>query len=103
MMNMNDLSFFQGKASPLGAKLSPDGVNFSVFSRNAKEIVLHLFENVEDSEPIISYKLDPQINKTGDVWHVFVAGLKSWAFYLYTADGEFSMKIIICLTLMQGL
>jgi glycogen debranching enzyme glgX len=90
MMNMNDLSFFQGKASPLGAKLSCDGVNFSVFSRNAKEIVLHLFENVEDSEPIISYKLDPQINKTGDVWHVFVSGLKSWAFYLYTADGEFS-------------
>ena len=89
MMNMNDLSFFQGKASPLGAKLSRDGVNFSIFSRNAKEIVLHLFENVEDSDPIISYKLDPQINKTGDVWHVFVSGLKSWAFYLYTADGEF--------------
>ena len=87
---MNDLSFFQGKAAPLGAKLSCDGVNFSIFSRNAKEIVLHLFENVEDSEPIISYKLDPQINKTGDVWHVFVSGLKSWAFYLYTADGEFS-------------
>ena len=90
MMNMNDLSFFQGKAAPLGAKLSSDGVNFSIFSRNAKEIVLHLFENIEDSEPIISYKLDPQVNKTGDVWHVFVSGLKSWAFYLYTADGEFS-------------
>ncbi|UTC62761.1 glycogen debranching protein GlgX [Treponema sp. OMZ 787] len=86
---MNDLSFFQGRSAPLGAQLGPDGVNFSVFSRNAKEIVLHLFETVEDSEPIISYKLDPQINKTGDVWHVFVAGLKTWAFYLYTADGDF--------------
>lgn len=88
MMNMNDLSFFQGNAAPIGAKLNRDGVNFSIFSRNAKEIILHLFEDVEDADPAISYRLDPQINKTGDIWHVFVAGLKSWAFYLYTANGD---------------
>ena len=75
MMNMNDLSFFQGKASPLGVKLSRGGVNFSIFSRNAKEIVLHLFENVEDWDE--EAEMLPDIDRMWEVLHFVLTGIDS--------------------------
>ncbi|WP_024469219.1 glycogen debranching protein GlgX [Treponema pedis] len=87
---MSKLSFLKGKPLPLGAKVNSYGVNFCVFSRHASSVTLHLFENEKDEKPAFSFKLDPNINKTGDLWHIFVKGLKKGAFYLYTASGLFS-------------
>lgn len=86
---MENLVFLKGKAQPFGAELYADGVNFCVFSKNALGITLHLFNSKDDETPAFSYELNPDENKTGDVWHVFVKGLKKGALYLYTADGIF--------------
>ena len=66
------------------------GVNFCVFSRNATSVSLELFKKSDDSSPYKSIPLDPKINKTGDLWHVFVSGLKPGALYLYRVDGPYS-------------
>ncbi len=82
-------SVLRGKALPHGATIHKDGVNFSVFSRHATAIWLDLFEKPEDDLPFQSIKFDEKINKTGDVWHLFIPGLKAPAFYLYRVDGPF--------------
>ena len=65
-----------------GASYIDGGVNFCVFSRNATSVSLELFKKSDDSAPYKSIPLDPKINKTGDLWHVFVSGLKPGALYL---------------------
>jgi isoamylase len=77
-----------GVPLPLGASLMKDGVNFSVFSRHADSITLVLFEKGND-EPVAEIPLKPEINRTGDVWHVHVSGADSSLRYGYRADGPF--------------
>ena len=84
------LQVTQGKPLPFGASVTEKGVNFSLFSRHATSIVLALFKNQDDSEPYFSYTLDPQKDRTGDIWHVFIEGLKPGTLYLYRADGPFA-------------
>ena len=86
---MQELQFLAGKPLPLGASVLSDGVNFSVFSRGGVDVVLELFEGAFDGESALSYHLDPDVNRTGDIWHVFVKGLKAGALYLYRVDGPF--------------
>ena len=64
-------------------------INFSVFSRNATEVILDIFEDENSSKPYFSYKFDKVHNRTGDVWHVFIEGLKPGALYLYRVAGPF--------------
>lgn len=37
----------QGEAHPLGASVQADGVNFSLYSKDATRVVLHLFSHAE--------------------------------------------------------
>ena len=87
---MESLSFLPGYPLPAGAAVYNDGVNFSLFSRHAFSVTLDIFENPDDSEPCYSYTYDPHLNRTGDMWHVFVKGLKQHALYLYRVDGPFA-------------
>jgi len=41
----------EGRSSPLGATVSADGTNFSVYSKHAKRIELLLFDCVDDARP----------------------------------------------------
>ena len=86
---MVELTVRNGKPLPHGTTITSDGVNFSVFSRNATSITLDIFEDENSSTPYFSYQFDPIHNRTGDVWHVFIKGLKSGALYLYRVDGPF--------------
>jgi len=86
---MEQVKTLPGKPLPLGAELSADGVNFSVFSRNGTRVILDLFANADDSEPYASIELNSADNRTGDIWHVFVPGLKAGTFYMYQVDGPF--------------
>ena len=54
----------EGRSSPLGATPSPDGVNFSVFSRHATGVELLLFNGVDDARPERMVRLDPAVNRT---------------------------------------
>jgi glycogen operon protein len=76
-----------GRPHPLGATVDKDGVNFSVFSRNATSVELLLFARHDDVEPIQIIKLEPPANQTFFFWHVYVRGLKPGAHYAYRVDG----------------
>ncbi len=93
MLNFNTImetvKTFPGKPNPLGAEVYPNGVNFSVFSRNATKVSIVLFSSKEACEPYAQIDLLPEQNRTGDIWHVFVEDLKPGALYLYQVDGPF--------------
>ena len=81
----------RGSPRPFGAWRTPDGVNFALFSRNARSVHLVLFLEGRE-QPFCEIPLDPVRNKTGDVWHVFVFGLPAAMLYGYRVDGPFAPK-----------
>jgi isoamylase len=76
-----------GHPLPLGTTLVPGGCRFSVFSRNASAAWLLLFDRPEDTEPADEINLDPEMNRTGDIWHVEVRGVGDGQLYLWRIDG----------------
>ena len=79
----------KGGSSPLGATPSPDGVNFSVFSRHATGVELLLFDGVDDTKAASVVRLDPSANRTYYYWHVFVPNVRPGQLYGYRVDGPF--------------
>ena len=79
----------EGSSSPLGATPSPDGVNFSVFSRHATGVQLLLFNGVDDAKAERVLRLDPSINRTYHYWHVFVPDVRPGQLYAYRVEGPF--------------
>ena len=75
-----------GKYYPLGAALNSDGVNFALYSQNAREVFLLLFD-LEKGEPTDVIKLE---NRTKYVWHTFVHGIKAGQLYGYKVRGDFN-------------
>ncbi|MDD3921178.1 MAG: glycogen debranching protein GlgX [Eubacteriales bacterium] len=78
-----------GQSIPLGATLSPGGVNFSIFSKSAQAIELLLFNRVDDRVASRAIRLSCKNNKTFNYWHVFVPGVKAGQLYGYRAHGPF--------------
>jgi isoamylase len=76
-----------GRSSPLGATASPEGVNFSIFSRNATGVDLLLFDGAEDAQPARLIRFDPITNRTYYYWHVFVPGVLAGQIYGYRLEG----------------
>jgi len=87
--NKNKYTIFSGEPLPFGATVLNSGVNFAVFSRNATSVTLLLFEKAADNTPFAELVLDPVQNKTGDVWHIRIEGIKEGIFYLYRVDGPY--------------
>lgn len=81
-----------GAPSPLGASVSGEGVNFAFFSQNASRVRLEFFDHPKDSKAVRGIDLDPKVNRTGDVWHVWVEGIKPGGLYAYRADGPYDSK-----------
>src|SRR5262249_39762211 len=80
-----EFSVRRGHPLPLGASARREGVNFSVFTRQATEVRLVLFLSREP-EPVLELPLEPRYNRTGDVWHALVTGLDPGAEYAYRMD-----------------
>ncbi len=57
--------------------------------RARRGIELLLFDNITDRQPSQVIPLDPKVNKTGDIWHIFVEGLPNRSLYNYRADGPY--------------
>ena len=72
---------------PLGATPDAEGVNFSIFSCDAKGVELLLFDKPNDLEPTHVIPLDPAVNTTFFFWHTYVSGLRPGAHYAYRVDG----------------
>jgi isoamylase len=79
----------RGQSAPLGADVSPRGVNFSVYSRSASSTELVFFDREDDALPARVLPLDPAANRTGIYWHVFVPGIKPGQLYGYRVRGPF--------------
>jgi glycogen operon protein len=78
-----------GKSFPLGATVYSDGVNFSIFSKNATAIDLLLFDAVDDARPARMISFDRRCHRTFHFWHVFVPDIKPGQLYAYRAHGPF--------------
>src|SRR5207249_8578898 len=76
-----------GSAHPLGITIHPDGLNFSLSSQEATEVVLLLFDAATAVEPVQTIRLDPFRNKTFHFWHVFVRRCGPGTFYAFRFDG----------------
>ena len=72
---------------PFGATPDEHGTQFAVFSRHATGVSLMLFERPESAKPFREIHLDPELNRTGDVWHIRVDGAGPGTLYLYRVDG----------------
>jgi isoamylase len=65
------------KYFPLGTTLTKKGVNFAIYSQNATEVFLLLFDRA-DGEPTDIIKLE---NRTKYIWHPCIHGLKGEQLY----------------------
>jgi isoamylase len=74
-------------ASPLGATVLPDGVNFSLFSRSATGVELLFFDRDDERRPARVIRLDPAANRTYHYWHMFVPGVQAGQLYGYRVSG----------------
>lgn len=80
------LKMMSGTPHKLGAHLDAGGVNFAVFSDNATKIELCLFSR-DDHEEIARYILP---ERTGPIWHGYLAGLPAGALYGYRVHGPYA-------------
>ncbi len=78
----------KARSSPLGATVSREGVNFSVYSKHATGIDLLFFDRVDDARPARVIRIDPATNRTYHYWHVFVPGVKAGQIYGYRVQGR---------------
>ena len=86
------LDTLPGKSFPLGATVHADGVNFCVFSKNARALELLLFDDPDDGRSIRVIPLDPEENRTFYYWHAFVPGVGAGQLYGYRAHGPFDPR-----------
>jgi isoamylase len=81
-----------GRSYPLGATVTHDGVNFSVFSRSATGLELLLFDNEDDAKPARVISFDPATDRTYYYWHTFVPKLERGQIYGYRAKGPCNLS-----------
>ncbi len=72
-----------GFPSPLGASIHDKGVNFSLYSHHAEKVVLCFFNSWGYETHHIS------MNRTEDIWHVFVHNIKAGQLYGYRVYGPY--------------
>ncbi|CAK8712689.1 Glycogen debranching enzyme GlgX [Candidatus Electronema halotolerans] len=86
-------STLPGSPQPLGATITPDGINFAIFSRHAESVSLVLGIKHEEGESArIDIPLDPILNKTGDIWHVTISGPSAYLRYGWRISGPWEPK-----------
>ncbi|HVX61227.1 MAG TPA: glycogen debranching protein GlgX [Pirellulales bacterium] len=73
-----------------GAILRPGGAQFVVFSRSATAMRVLLYDRVTDREPEHVVPFHPELDRWGDIWSVFVPGVKAGALYHLQADGPYA-------------
>jgi glycogen operon protein len=82
----------EGEPLPMGTYARGEGVNFAFFSRHASRFRLELFDHPNDATATRVIDFDPVSNRTGDVWHVWVEGIRPGQLYAYRVDGPYQPK-----------
>ena len=81
----DEFAITRGSPAPLGASIHKNGINFAVFSKHATSVILVVFISGEH-EPVAEIPLDPDLNRTGDIWHIFIQGLEPEIRYCFRAN-----------------
>jgi glycogen operon protein len=74
---------------PYGAVLRDGGVQFVVFSRSATAMRVLLYDRVNDPDPRRAVEFNPEKDRWGDIWSIFVPELTTGQLYHFQADGPF--------------
>lgn len=82
-----DIYSWPGEPYPLGATIKEQGVNFSLYSKDATQVILHLFDSQDATAPFLSFELDPVMHKRGHYWFLFVANIGHGQVYAFQVDG----------------
>jgi isoamylase len=75
-----------GGPHPLGATWDGEGVNFALFSENARSVQLCLFEHESAAQPSATITLS---ETTDNVWHAYLPDVRPGALYGYRVDGPY--------------
>src|SRR5687768_2340105 len=75
-----------GRPFPLGATWDGKGTNFALYSENASEVELCLFDAPDSMEPRHCARLR---ERTSFVWHGYLPDLGPGAFYGYRVNGRY--------------
>src|SRR5689334_6888252 len=75
-----------GHPYPLGATYDGEGVNFAIFAENATEVELCLFKSAQAKK---EYKKISLWERSHQVWHVYIPGLKPGQLYGYRIHGAY--------------
>ncbi|MCF8055308.1 MAG: glycogen debranching protein GlgX [Desulfocapsa sp.] len=83
-------SLERGIPLPSGATILDHGINFAIFSRHATEatLVIQFAGSAETAQKTFEIELDPEVNRTGDIWHLMLVTGKRNFLYGYRFDGE---------------
>ncbi len=77
-------NFECGQHSPLGALHKDSGWNFAVYSdAPVEELVIAPLHNPSDKT---SYPLDPEKNRTGNIWHIFIKSAETELLYAFKVN-----------------
>ncbi|GAB3530086.1 glycogen debranching protein GlgX [Pontibacter brevis] len=82
--NQKKTTTYPGSPYPLGATPDEEGVNFAIYADNATGVELCLFNSVEDDKESSKIKM---VERSHQVWHTYVPGLKPGQLYGYRVHG----------------
>ena len=88
------LRCWSGTSHPFGATVADNGVNFALYSANATAVTLLLFNGPGDEQPVRSIELNSDKNRSFNIWHIFVEGVKHGMGYAYRVDGPQDLSLI---------
>src|SRR5579863_2990657 len=84
----------EGTPGPMGVTWVPtlEAWNFALYSRRATGVTLLLYAPGDPVHPILEWRLDPLINKSGRIWHCWIpAGRANGAsYYAYRVEGRYA-------------
>jgi isoamylase len=75
-----------GRPYPLGATWDGAGVNFALFSEHATAVALCLFDEHDPGKETRQIRIE---QRTDQVWHVYVPGIRPGALYAYRVNGPY--------------
>ena len=83
---MTKQSIWPGRPYPLGATVTPEGVNFAIFSQHATAVYLCLFDSPDAPKESAKLKLT---GHTNGIWHGFIPGMQAGQLYGFRVTGPY--------------
>lgn len=83
---MSTVKVWPGTHNPLGATVTPEGVNFAVFSESATGVDLCLFDHIAAPTETVRFRMT---ERTEHVWHCFLPEISAGQLYGFRVYGAY--------------